>query len=59
MTDMMSGMRFNVLGKIMEDGLPPLTLLLHGVLRFSIKRDAHRDTIGAGHELDRTNPVAK
>ena len=46
----MSGMRFNVLGKIMEDGLPPLTLLLHGVFGFSIKHYAHRDTIGAGYE---------
>ena len=56
---MVSGMRFNVLGKIIEDGLPSLTLLFHRVLCFSIKRDAHSDAVGAGHELDRTNPVAK
>lgn len=43
---------FNVPGKVVQDGLPSLPLLLHRVFGFSIKSDAHRDAICTRLELD-------
>jgi hypothetical protein len=51
--------RFNVLGKIIQDSLPPLTLLFDRILFFSIERDTHRYTISSRHELDRASTVSK
>ncbi len=37
--------RFYVLGKIVQNGLPSLTLLLYRIFGFSIERNAYRDTV--------------
>ena len=55
----MSLTRFNVLGKVIEDGLLSLALLLRGVFGFSVERDTDREPVGAGHELDSASPVSK
>jgi hypothetical protein len=51
--------RFNVLGKVIEDGLLSLALLLRRIFGFSIERDTDREPVGAGHELDSASPVSK
>jgi hypothetical protein len=48
-----------VLGKIVQNGLPPLALLFLGVRRLRIERDAHRDTLGSRHKLDDTRTVSE
>ena len=46
-TETSDRLRFNVLGKIIQDSLPPLTLLFHWIFGFSIERDTHCDTVCA------------
>lgn len=48
-----------MLGEVVQDGLPPLTLLFLGVYGFSIERDAHHDTVCAGNELNDTTTVSE
>lgn len=50
---------FNVLSKIIEDGLPSLALLFDRIFSFSVERGAHRNTICAIQELDSTSTVSE
>src|SRR5687768_3041946 len=50
---------FNVPGKIVQNGLPPLTLLLDRIFCFSVERDAHGCTVSARQKLDRCGTVSE
>ncbi len=49
----------NVFGKVVQDSLPPLTLLLNRVFRFGVKGDSHSDTVWTVHKFDRPGSVSK
>jgi hypothetical protein len=50
---------YNVLGKIVQNGLPALALLFFRIRRVRIKRDARRDAVCCWHKLDDTGAVGK
>ena len=50
---------YNVLSKIVQNGLPALALLFSRIRRLRIKRDAHRDAVCCWHKLDDTGAVAE
>jgi hypothetical protein len=50
-TPLSSGAMFNVLGKVVEDRLPPCALLLDGVCRFGPEGYTHTDAAGSLGEV--------
>ena len=51
--------RHNVLGEIVQNGLPALALLFLRMRRLRIKRDTHRDAVCGRHEFDHAGAVAE